>query len=204
MRHEKSCGHLGNVEERNAWDMNVDADAWAESSPTGLFDKFGERMEFVDQLRDFIPFWRDTIEAAKRGETLRFEDFLENVRRNNADRDGWGGWGATTTPADWGITDTPQHASDSWDPTEREKRKPSIARSDDSVSSGFAEMVAQLSPTLDCGRRERMRSFYKVRAEIPYDMILSYHLMMHLMQVPTQTKIELIQQLINDLQATPV
>lgn len=174
MRHESSIGHIAKVEAMTSWDIVADPAAWADSTQPNLFgSKTTERMEFVDQLRDFIPFWQDSIEAAERGETLRFEDFLEKVRRKDAVTDGWG---PSASAANWGLHTTSRSSSLDKDcNTQREARTTLVSSSSEgSEPSGFAEMVAQLSPAVNRKRRQRMRSFYKVCQTYKCSNLASY------------------------------
>ncbi|KAH9937066.1 uncharacterized protein B0H18DRAFT_950047 [Fomitopsis serialis] len=68
-----------------------------------------------DKMPDYIPFWRDGVMAAERGEQVgKMEDFLERLDHNIRKRvglvdDEWGGdiglnmWGGSPAPNAWGV-----------------------------------------------------------------------------------------------------
>lgn len=69
-----------------------------------------ENMDHVDKLRDLVPFWRDGVMAAERGEEAgRMEDFLERLEEEWKRSHAWGksgddGWGMDTGAELWGFT----------------------------------------------------------------------------------------------------
>ena len=64
--------------------MDTDVGAWGkpiqEDPPTTIEEmKLRESQTHVDLVRDMVPFWIRSVEAAERGEVLRLEEFLEEV-----------------------------------------------------------------------------------------------------------------------------
>jgi hypothetical protein len=72
-----------------------DVPTWADVSSS-------QRQDHVDHMRHLIPFWRDSVEAAERGETLRFADFLAQFSPGGKyANDPWGGPNGWPTADGW-------------------------------------------------------------------------------------------------------
>lgn len=78
-----------------------DVPTW-DFQPTWASVQFSQRQDKVDHMRHLIPYWRDSVDAAERGETLRFEDFLAQFSPGGkyAD-DPWGGPSGWPTAGGW-------------------------------------------------------------------------------------------------------
>ncbi|KAF5385450.1 hypothetical protein D9757_005409 [Collybiopsis confluens] len=78
--HELECEEHGvpaSAEHAPAWDdAGTSAEAWLSPGPIAA----------AHQVHDIVPFWIRGIEAAERGQVLRFEDFLNTFQ---ADPDPW-------------------------------------------------------------------------------------------------------------------
>ncbi|EDR15747.1 uncharacterized protein LACBIDRAFT_301000 [Laccaria bicolor S238N-H82] len=72
------------------WDaVDTDAEAWGkpiqEDPPVTIEEmKLRESQIHVDLVRDMVPFWIRSVEAAERGEVLRLEEFLEEMAQRQA------------------------------------------------------------------------------------------------------------------------
>ena len=104
--HETSDGHKRRVQEHNSeWGLDNPWGTWKEGEFDDLWTiRSSERMTRVDSLKDFIPFWREQVEAANQGIELRFGKFLEALEEKEHSRaDGAVEWN-TEIPA-WAIDD---------------------------------------------------------------------------------------------------
>lgn len=129
--HEQSYAHIRQVKIQAEKDMQSwlplggDPASWdiPEDQNTS-WDSWGR----VDKMCDYIPFWRDGVQAAERGEKVaKMEDFLERldreIRERNRSANQWGKdlgldmWGgAAPVPNAWGA----QHQEKpSWEATEQ-------------------------------------------------------------------------------------
>ncbi|KAI5123551.1 hypothetical protein M0805_003371 [Coniferiporia weirii] len=179
LRHEKSGPHKQKVNERESWNPQPGVDAWLHDN---FFEsKVSERMLHVDQLKDIIPFWQQQIEAAERGETLRYEEFLDTLAQKNDDNEEpvW-----NVPMPDWALE--PVDGEDRSSETGHVRHSEELDGSDEEVppqgslehdSFMFVEKVANMSH-VDAERKKRLHKFYKV---------------------PTTEKLERIQELIDVL-----
>lgn len=156
LNHEKTGSHKEAVQARESWNPPQDVDAWINGTD-GLFGgREIERMQHVDQLKDFIPFWRKTIEAADHGETLRFEDFLNALQKNEKEEVAW-----DVPMPDWAL--------EPLEPVDAEQRSSetgnvqlSVTENDvDRDAFNFVEKVAKME-SVNSERKKRLHSFYKV------------------------------------------
>jgi len=115
VRHERTRAHTRLVEkliEKEFWDTTPDYSGWNEAlEGCTSWDHFSR----ADKMPDFIPFWRDGVTAAERGEEIgKMEDFLERLDHDIRKRvglvdDQWGGdiglnmWGDSPAPNAWGA-----------------------------------------------------------------------------------------------------
>lgn len=130
--HERSYAHTRQVKikaekDMQAWLPRGDAAAWdVPEDYNTSWDSWGR----VDKMSDYIPFWRDGVQAAERGEKVaKMEDFLERLDREIRERnrsanqwgkdlglDMWGGGGPT--PNAWGAQHQEKptwEAAEKWD-----------------------------------------------------------------------------------------
>ncbi|KAI0691338.1 hypothetical protein BC835DRAFT_122314 [Cytidiella melzeri] len=100
------------------WQGQPDDSAWFKPDDRPAGDKGWERQDRVDRLAEFVPFWRDNVYAAERGEVMeKYEGFLDKLYAKEeswrlvADDYGWDapaevGWGSAQHNADgWGQVD---------------------------------------------------------------------------------------------------
>lgn len=149
--HEQSYAHkrqakLQAEKEVQAWlPPGGDAAAWdIPEDQNTAWDIYGR----VDKMSDYIPFWRDGIQAAERGEEVaKMEDFMERLdreireRNRSANTNQWGKdlgldmWGGgDTSPNAWGAQDQEKpswEAAEQWD-------GPESGWGDSSVANGWA------------------------------------------------------------------
>ncbi|PCH33756.1 hypothetical protein WOLCODRAFT_160324 [Wolfiporia cocos MD-104 SS10] len=126
VQHERSRAHATHVQEHNHFNPQPNDSGWkAEAAPSPLFDlKEWEKQGRVDSLKDFVPFWREGVMAAERGEEAgRMEDYFARVdeqwnkRRAEQEAGGWGGdlgveiWGGDG----WGDAPAWDTAGWGWD-----------------------------------------------------------------------------------------
>ncbi|KDQ63413.1 hypothetical protein JAAARDRAFT_29444 [Jaapia argillacea MUCL 33604] len=106
----------------NAWDGPRDDSGWWDHGVQhNVFDlKAEERRCHVDMVRDMVPFWIRGVEAAQKGETLRMDEFLDNLE-DQRKISGWDevpeplhkdsglavgkGWDAEQPNGGWGTVD---------------------------------------------------------------------------------------------------
>ncbi|KAL5519055.1 hypothetical protein ACEPAH_738 [Sanghuangporus vaninii] len=147
LKHEKTSEHRENVRAREEWNsVPVDDNGWNTTTD-----------DHIDQLRDFIPFWRSTIEAAEFGETLRFEDFMNALHKKEKE-DVW-----NLPMPEWAIE--PMGPVDA----DAEQRSTGKEHAQSSVSShghnrdafNFVERIAKMD-LADAERKKRLHSFYKM------------------------------------------
>ncbi|PAV22273.1 hypothetical protein PNOK_0223000 [Pyrrhoderma noxium] len=102
-KHEQSKAHKTQVKGIETWNIApADLDAWPdipELEYALVEQKLRERTQYLDQLRDFIPFWREQVEAAEHGITLRLDDFLKELQRIEDENIRWTEW--TAPLPDW-------------------------------------------------------------------------------------------------------
>ncbi|EIW86849.1 hypothetical protein CONPUDRAFT_134194 [Coniophora puteana RWD-64-598 SS2] len=195
----KSSEHKRRLKEAESWKHD-----WEPAPLTSEGLRHKERFTYVDQVHDLVPFWQRGIDAAKRGEVLRLEDFLEKMEAN-------GGW--HTADDVWDLLEPSKPAHEEVDeaalwgpspaPWEREfsdVQRPitqsSFSRRDSSLSASprnikrslrqprrpeddhaFVEKVAR-HEAADQKRRERMHTFF---------------------DMPTNQKVQKIQEMIQAL-----
>lgn len=152
LKHEETRQHRENVRARQEWNPPPDTGV---NSKNGLFEsRVTEQMQHVDQLRDFIPFWRRTIEAAEYGETLRFEDFLNTLQKKDEEEIAWN-------------VAVPEWALGPWKGAAEAEQRSTGAEHDQlseaSYDVDFVDRIAKMD-SASSERRERLRSFYKVFA----------------------------------------
>lgn len=90
VKHEQTTQHTDNIpapswgtagDEGNGWDPSPGWNDLAWSTPMPVYSESDESRFFLRHLPGFIPFWIRGIEAAEKGETLRVEEYLEQVDR---------------------------------------------------------------------------------------------------------------------------
>ncbi|THH06945.1 hypothetical protein EW145_g3726 [Phellinidium pouzarii] len=149
LRHEKSAKHKEKVREHESWNPQPGIDAWINGIGND-YDLCGarasERMQHVDQLKDLIPFWREQIEAAERGETLRYEEFLDALARKTEEKERdepvW-----NVPMPDWALE--PMDGSDV------------PASPSDGEAFTFVEKIANMN-RVSAERKKGLHNFYKI------------------------------------------
>lgn len=97
-----SHAHTSNLD-TSGWDPQP-VDTWAlpQDDPPLTAEELRTRLKQVkvDQVRDMVPFWIKAVEAARKGEVMKMEDFLDKL----ATQDRWGiceigdPWGCSIGP----------------------------------------------------------------------------------------------------------
>ena len=88
------------------WNEEADNTAWFQ--PKSLFGdyKAWDQQERVDRLDEFIPFWRDNMYAAERGEEMKkYADFLDRIYAEEAR------WTGCTKAHPWGVPEEERRGS---------------------------------------------------------------------------------------------
>jgi len=107
LSHERdSAKHGQNVSDTEMWwSPAPNTSAWeAQIDDTPLTYeemKMREHQIRVDHVRDMVPFWMRGVEAAERGEVLKMEEFLENLKQDSWENGG-DPWGYVYSPGEWG------------------------------------------------------------------------------------------------------
>ncbi|KZT72778.1 hypothetical protein DAEQUDRAFT_808763 [Daedalea quercina L-15889] len=128
VRHERTRAHTRLVErqqQQEAWQPAVDYSGW--EAPAEWYTSW-DASSRVDKMPDYIPFWRDGVMAAERGEQVgKLEDFLEqferNIRQRNSKDGQWGHdiglnmWGGSPALDAWGVKKQakPAWKTEQWD-----------------------------------------------------------------------------------------
>lgn len=167
--------------------MDTDVGAWGkpiqEDPPATIEEmKLRESQTHVDLVRDMVPFWIRSVEAAERGEVLRLEEFLEEVAQRQAtwsfgdtgrrceesstrgwsNHDGWGEGPGVVWAGDSG-----KEADWRWVDETRGKRE-TVKKGGDHRRGGrndgfqFVEKVAN-SQAAGKERKQQMHNFFEVR-----------------------------------------
>jgi len=164
----------------NSWIAQSDENAWAISGSWNETQPKSERLQYVDVLSDIIPFWLREVAAAERGETLRYDQFLERLQAEREKRFRMSDWGLPVP--DWAEeshgqrvkkssdTDRSNHlggfessmrgGSDIGNPIGKESSETSLDRDD----FNFVEKVARLND-ISPSRKKEMQRFYKVSTD---------------------------------------
>ncbi|KAI0068317.1 hypothetical protein BV25DRAFT_1818709 [Artomyces pyxidatus] len=206
VKHEHTFDHLRNVGVRDPWQSPPDGDAWAlEPSRATVFDdmKVREHQTWVDMSPDLVSFWRRGMEAAERGEQIeRMHEFLESLE--NRPKDAWGAtgveaWGSPAGDWGWGAGVGDSWADKDW-ASQPKRGGWHLSGKSDGVqgrgSSGVASRHRERDSnpaaadalvedfvrrqSIDSRRKEKMRMF---------------------LEMPTEKKIDKIQEMIRDLHA---
>lgn len=98
VKHENTTQHTENipttaswgVTDTNSWDPSPGWNDLAWTTPMPARAEDDESRFFLCHLPDFIPFWMRGVEAAEQGETLRYEEYLEQV--DKVARKEWKTW----------------------------------------------------------------------------------------------------------------
>lgn len=178
MKHEQSKAHKTELKGIETWNIApADLDAWPdipELEYALVEQKLRERTQYLDQLRDFIPFWREQVEAAEHGITLRLDDFLKELQRIEDENIRWTEW--TAPLPDWekmlADVDNNQHTHSS------ETQMDRISESELERNAEEVELYKNVSETAsvydfvekyarrnsaNAEKKEEMHYFYKVR-----------------------------------------
>jgi hypothetical protein len=84
------------------WQGKGDDSAWFQPAERLSEDKVGEHQSRVDRLKDLVPFWRNNVDAAERGEPMaKYADFLDRVFTEEDEWTAGDSWGAAG--ANWGM-----------------------------------------------------------------------------------------------------
>jgi hypothetical protein len=111
MDHERNSNdHAQNVSDFEVWNPQPH-DSWVmpqDDTPLTADElKARTRQVHVDQVRDMVPFWMKGVEAARNGEVLRLEDFLEKLAAQDR-------WGVAGLDDPWGPSIGPWPADHPW------------------------------------------------------------------------------------------
>ena len=139
--HERSYAHTRQVKIQadkatQAWFPRGDAAAWnVPEDHNTAWDSWGR----VDKMSDYIPFWRDGVQAAERGESVaKMEDFMDRLDREIRERNRSANqWGKDVGLDMWGGA--PMPATNAWGAQHQDKPTWEVAEKWDGPESGWGD-----------------------------------------------------------------
>lgn len=196
LHHENDILHNQNVANVESWLGPPMVNSWdfempkqAEMSKDEARDS--EHRYFVDHMEEYISYWIRGIEAAERDEVLKLEDYLDSLDHDGP-KDPWGNWGIThqsntksrggdCSPSDdlGSAYASQRKAGKGPKNTVRNKRQELGGRFTDE-SYAFVERIARREEA-NAEKKEQMHDFF---------------------EMPTDKKVQRIDELIQSLHAT--